>query len=204
MGAHAGGQPDSTPLRRSNVPRRRLDYDDEGVQEKNADAEVDDRAARDKRVQQPLHPQQANIPADNTRLSGTFSMQAFDVLKGQVAELRREQMEMKGVLPGGRAARTIHPPVHAEPLVINSTPLVPSGPAGVDQERHDVKTTSQVMEIRELNIRLKDAKANESDSNLFGGSVSGTAQLLAKAQERSRRRKRGLEYSPYPQASEPD
>ena len=51
---------------------------------------------------------------------------------------------MKGVLPGGRAARIIHPPVHAEPLVINSTPLVPSGPAGVDQERHDVKTTSQV------------------------------------------------------------
>ena len=29
-----------------------------------------------------------------------------------------------------------------------------------------------------------------SESNLFGGSVSGTAQLLAKAQERSRRRKR--------------
>ena len=103
MRAHAGGrQPDSTPLSGSDVPPRRLDDDFEGVEEKYAYAEVGDGVARDKRVQQPLHPyQQANIPADNTRLSGTSSTQAYDVLKEQIAELRREQMEMKGVLPGG-------------------------------------------------------------------------------------------------------
>ena len=48
----------------------------------------------------------------------------------------------------------------------------------------------QTEEIRRLYIRLKDAGADVSESNLFSGSVLGTAKLLAKAQERSRRRKR--------------